>query len=77
MRKILDTAWFNGCGIVRVNDPYDGIKYYIGTYDARCGYDEKKDAEHIADWGLTFPNDAGDVLFGIKIAVMENEIDGG
>jgi len=27
--KILDTYWFNGGGIVRVEDPYDGIKYYI------------------------------------------------
>lgn len=24
------------------------------------------DKEHIAAWGSTFPNDAGDVLFGIR-----------
>jgi hypothetical protein len=66
MRKIIDVRWFNGVGIVRVESPYDGIKYYIGTFDAHNAYDEKKDAEHVADWGLTFPKDAGDVLFGMK-----------
>jgi hypothetical protein len=28
--------------------------------------DEEVDKEHIAAWGSTFPNDAGDLLFGIN-----------
>jgi hypothetical protein len=61
--KILDTRWFNRVGIVRVSDPYDGIKYYIKEIDGLNKEDE--DARLIADWGSTFPNDAGDVLFGV------------
>lgn len=68
--KILDSIWFNMVGIVRVEDEYDGIKYYIGTIDLNDGgVSEKNDSEHIADWGNTFPNEAGDVLFGEKIAM--------
>lgn len=60
--------WFNGrgcVGVVRVEDPYDGPKYYIGVGQ---GFDEQQDIEHIAAWGSRFPNDAGDVLFGIVSA---------
>lgn len=63
--KILDTKWFCGrtnVGIVRVEDEYDGIKYYIASIE---GLDEAVDAQFIADWGSTFPNSAGDRLFGV------------
>ena len=61
--EILDVMWFCGrtnVGIVKVNDEYDGIKYYIGS---AMGIKEKDDMQHIADWGSTFPKDAGDLLF--------------
>ena len=61
--KILDARWFNSIGIVRVEDKYEGIQYFIGYAD---GADEDADKQHIADWGSRFPIDAGDVLFGVK-----------
>lgn len=64
--KILDVRWFSGTscvGVVRVEDPYEGIKYYIST---ATGMDEKIDMEHIAAWGATFPNEVGDMLFGVR-----------
>jgi hypothetical protein len=64
--KILNTYWFNGGGIVRVETDYDGIQYYIGTWGPLGGMDSKKDADFIADYGNSFPKDAGDVLFGVK-----------
>ena len=64
--KILNSYWFNGGGIIRVETYYDGIKYYIGTWGPLGGKDEKNDADFIAAWGNTFPKDAGDVLFGVK-----------
>lgn len=64
--KILDVMWFSSygtVGIVRVSVPQEGIKYYI----ASChGLDEQVDKKHIAAWGATFPNYAGDFLFGIQ-----------
>jgi hypothetical protein len=48
--------------VVRVDDPHDGIKYYIGVAP---GLDEQDDIQWIADWGSSFPTDAGDVLFGV------------
>lgn len=63
--KILDTRWFCGrtnVGIVRVDDEFDGIKYYIASVS---GADESVDAEFIAQWGTTFPTEAGNKLFGI------------
>lgn len=62
--KILDVRWFNRVGIVRVEDPYEGIKYYIS--DLREGNTENEDINEIAEWGSTFPNNAGDVLFGVN-----------
>lgn len=65
--KILDVRWFCGrtnVGIVRVEDEYDGIKYYIGGGFA--GYNEEADKQFIADYGSTFPQNVGDVLFGVK-----------
>lgn len=63
--KILDVRWFNGrscVGVVRIEDPYDGIKYYIGTC---AGMEEEIDMEYIAAWGARFPNNVGDILFGV------------
>ena len=68
--KILDVRWFNFVGIVRVEDPYEGIKYYIKNISGLMTEDE--DMKDIADWGSTFPKDAGDVLFGFATAI-ENE----
>lgn len=65
--KILDAMWFSSCGIVRVQTEYDGIKYYIkGTHGFGVETTEEDDSTMIAQWGSTFPSDAGDVLFGIK-----------
>lgn len=67
--KILDVRWFKSVGIVQVEDPYEGIKYYIGAIDTHLNYggnSEETDKKHIADWGNAFPKDAGDVLFGLK-----------
>jgi hypothetical protein len=64
--KILDVRWFCGhsnVGIVRVEDPYEGIRYYVGSC---TGIDENADKEHIAAWGSSFPDAAGDVLFDIR-----------
>jgi hypothetical protein len=64
--KILDVRWFCGrtnVGIVRVEDEYDGIKYYIASIE---GSIPESDKQFIADWGSTFPTDAGDILFGVK-----------
>ena len=67
--KILDVRWFNAVGIVRVEDEYEGIKYYIGAINTHLNYggdSEEHDKKYIADWGNTFPKEAGDVLFGVK-----------
>lgn len=61
--KILDVIWFNKVGIVRVEDEYEGIKYYIKDVD---GLNEEDDTWKVVDWGSTFPKNAGDVLFGVK-----------
>jgi hypothetical protein len=64
--KLLDTLWFCGrtnVGIVRVEDEYNGIKYYIA---AVSGLDKQADTQFIMNWGSTFPNDAGDKLFGVE-----------
>lgn len=66
MSEQLEVRWFSGrstIGVVRVVDPYDGPKYYIGPGQ---GISEEADTKMIRDWGTRFPNDAGDVLFGIK-----------
>lgn len=60
----MNVMWFSGrncVGIVRVVDPYDGVKYYIGVGQ---GFDEAHDAAYIADWGAKFPKEVGDILFG-------------
>ena len=61
--QILDIRWFCGSsnvGIVQVEFD-DGIGYYIGSPPVIRT--ENEDAQWIADWGSTFPKDAGDVLF--------------
>ena len=63
--KVLDSMWFVRCGIVRVQTEYDGIRYYIHGMEFNENSTESADAQYIAEWGSTFPNDAGDVLFGI------------
>ena len=64
--KFLKSIWFTNrdgtIGIVKVDDDFFGIKYYIGTTHA--GYSEEADAQHIVAWGTRFPKDAGDALFG-------------
>jgi hypothetical protein len=64
--KILDTYWFSGGGIVRVETDYDGVVYYIRSFAHNGASDGDTDARYIAMWGNTFPKDAGDVLFGVK-----------
>lgn len=61
--KILDAIWFNKVGIARVEDEYEGIKYYIKEV---AGLNEEEDTWKVADWGSAFPKNVGDVLFGVK-----------
>lgn len=65
--KFIDSIWFcaghGNVGIVRVEDPFEGVKYYIGQCSGR---DEDSDVTHIMEWGSTFPTPAGDVLFGVR-----------
>ena len=68
--KILDVLWFSGrstVGIVRVEDEWDGIKYYIGSppFSEYSPNSEDTDREWIADWGSSFPREVGDILFGV------------
>lgn len=52
--------FFNGSiGIVRVDDQYDGIKYYSGVYGDR---NLKDSIYHISQWGNTFPMVGGEAL---------------
>lgn len=64
--RVLDVRWLTGrscIGVARVETDYDGIEYRI----AACqGFDEPTDIKFIADWGTLFPQDAGDVLFGVR-----------
>ena len=74
--KILNVRWFSNregtTGIARVETDYDGIKYFISHVD---GFDECIDSRYVADWGSTFPTDAGDVLFGLS-RVEQPDFDG-
>ena len=65
--KLLDIRWFGGrtlTGIVRTEDEWVGIKYYIAGIEHPST--PEADAQFVADWGGTFPKDAGNVLFGVK-----------
>jgi hypothetical protein len=66
MSKILNSYWFNGGGIIRVETDYDGICYFIGCPPSYGLNTEEEDIRWIADWGNSFPVQAGDVLFGIQ-----------
>lgn len=74
--RILRTLWFTNrdgtTGIVHVQTDYDGLKYFIGHVS---GEDESVDSQYVADWGSTFPTDAGDVLFGLS-RVEQPDFDG-
>jgi hypothetical protein len=72
---ITKSIWFAGdhcIGIVQIVQDHQideyrqtGIadyKYYIGVGQ---GQNEKADAQHIADYGVPFDIQAGDVLFGV------------
>ena len=63
--EFVDVKWYcaghGNVGIVKVKDPYDGVKYYIGQVE---GLDEQADIDKIMNWGSSFPKDAGAVLFG-------------
>lgn len=63
--KILDTLWYINCGIVRVEDEYEGIKYYIRGIQSNEWSTPENDSQLIADWGSTFPKEVGDILFGV------------
>ena len=70
--KILDVMWFSGrshVGVVRVEDEWDGIKYYVGAPPFVMSEDEDK--EWIASWGSSFPKSVGDHLFGVDLGVGE------
>ena len=73
--KILGVRWFSGrhcIGIVQVISDEEvstyrqtgnaEYKYYIGS---GVGHDEKEDMQTIADWGISFDKEAGDVLFKV------------
>ena len=64
MSKVIGVMWFTACGIVRVKTEFGFIKYYIRG--VRDWSDEQADAEFIANWGSSFPKEAGDALFGVS-----------
>ena len=64
--KLLDIRWFTNrglIGIARTEDEWEGIKYYITVVQNPST--SEADAQFVADWGSTFPKEAGDVLFGV------------
>lgn len=63
--KVLDSIWFINCGIVRIEDEYEGIKYYIRGIQSNEWSTPEKDEQFVAEWGSTFPREAGDILFGV------------
>ena len=63
--KLLGVRWFSGSqcvGIVRVEQDYEGVVYYIGP---AMGSDPDIDCDYIMGYGARFPQDAGDLLFGV------------
>lgn len=63
--KVLDVLWYINCGIVRVEDEYEGIKYYIRGLQANEWSTPERDAQFVAEWGSKFPREVGDILFGV------------
>lgn len=64
--KIIEAIWFGGCGIVRVEDDLEEIKYYIRDYETTVDRTIMDDSKYIVEHGYIFPKDAGDVLFDWK-----------
>ena len=64
--KPLRVQWFNSVkgtvGIAMCEDDFGNISYRLSAID---GFNENVDVNHIAAWGARFPNNAGDVLFGV------------
>jgi hypothetical protein len=42
------------------------VSWIVMPIGVAMGGDEGIDTEHIMAWGARFPNDAGDLLFGVK-----------
>ena len=60
---IIKMYWNSGCGIAMVQDKYTrDYKFYIKSY-SDIGRTEEQDAKSIAEWGNTFPTEAGKALF--------------
>jgi len=72
---ITNSIWFAGnecIGIVQIVQEHQieeyrqtgvaDFKYYIGVGQ---GQNEKADAQHIANYGVPFYRESGDVLFGV------------
>ena len=63
--KIIGSYWFHqmgnplAIGIVKIDDEYDGIKYYIGN---AIGGSEEEDAKHISKTGAKFSKELGDLI---------------
>ena len=69
--KFLDVKWYcaghGNCAIVKVEDAYEGVKYYIGAFPGEAhGHNEQEDIEHVMNWGSSFPKHVGDILFGVN-----------
>lgn len=68
--KVLNVIWFSArscVGLVQCQTEYEGVKYYIGCPPGEDkGFNEEEDIQWIADWGAKFPQEAGDLLFGVK-----------
>ena len=62
--RVLDCRWFNDVGIVRVDNDYDGVRYYIKAVTSPTT--AAQDARMIAEWGSIFPTAVGDMLFGVR-----------
>lgn len=64
--KPLRVQWFSSVkgtvGIAMCEDDFGNISYRLSAID---GFNENVDVNHIAAWGARFPNNAGDVLFGV------------
>lgn len=61
----MDVRWFRDVGILRVEDKE--IKYYIKsipTEDYFLYTTDEQDMDYILFFGLDFPKEAGDALFG-------------
>ena len=66
--KVLQSLWFSNSrglvGIARVETEFDGIKYYISS--VKNSSTQEIDSREVAEWGSSFPKEAGDVLFGVQ-----------